>query len=48
VIVNGSDRSTSADEREIAAIEQKLLAEAHYGPVDFKRGICNERRQRVA
>jgi len=29
-------------------IDRKLLAEADYGRVDFKRGIRNDRRQRVA
>jgi hypothetical protein len=32
----------------VLAIDRKLLAEAHYGPVDFKEEGRNDRRQRVA
>ena len=33
---------------ESCAIDRNFLAEADYGRVDFKRGIRNDRRQRVA
>jgi hypothetical protein len=32
----------------IVEINRNFLAEADYGRVDFKRGIRNDRRQRVA
>jgi hypothetical protein len=32
----------------VVEIYRELLAEADYEPVDFKRGIRNDRRQRIA
>ena len=34
-------------EREVVANDRRLLAEANYERVDFKRGIRNDRRQRA-
>ena len=35
-MVGKKDVISGRDEREVVAIERKLLAEADYGPVDFK------------
>ena len=36
------------NEREVVANDRRLLAEADYERVDFKREIRNDQRQRVA